>query len=203
MGLEMRLRTLPATMADTPVLPDSTKCKLALLWDTLRDKQKLTNEEVFGYDLRRQWLLGMIKQLPPGMNSAGFNALRTAGFLGLDPSIKVAEGRFQATEWEYWSHWCSSGEPYETYAGWLETLKRETVAEIASIWKGRSAASDKWFEVLCKPNIEGVLSALVKGRIAQARDFEVSGLDQKALAEAMETTTVDPSKSTLERESTN
>jgi hypothetical protein len=150
-----------------PTLPDP-KRKLAVLWDNLRKTQKLTDEEVFGYDLRRQWLLEMFKQLPLGMNSAGFNALRTAGFLGLDPSIKVAEGRFQATDWEYWSHWCSNGEPYETYAAWLETLKRETVAEIESIWNGRSAASDKWFEVLCKPKIEEVLSALIKGRIAQA-----------------------------------
>jgi hypothetical protein len=58
------------------------------------------------------------------------------------------------------------------------------VAELESIWKGRSAASDKWFEVACKPKIEEALSALVKARIAQARDVEVNRLDRKARAGA-------------------
>jgi hypothetical protein len=133
----------------------------------------------------------MLPKAPHGMNLGRLNIghtfedrKRAARWLGLDPSVKVAEGRFRGTDWEYWSHWCSSGEPYKTYAAWLETLKRETVAELESIWKGRSAASDKWFEVACKLKIEEALSALVKARIAQARDVEVNRLDRKARAGA-------------------
>ena len=52
------------------------------------------------------------------------------------------------------------------------------MAELESIWKGSSAASENWFEVVCKPKIEEALSALVKGRIAQApvRQNSVGGL---------------------------
>ena len=168
-------------MADIPALSDLIKRKLAVLWDSLRDSQKLTDEEISGYDLGRQWLLGIFDQPPRGMNLGGFNALnrrRTAGFLGLGPSVKVAEGRFRATDWEYWSHWCSSGEPYQTYAAWLETLKRDTVAELESIWKGRSAVTDRWFEETCKPAMEKALADIVKLRIAQARDVEVQRLQR-------------------------
>ena len=80
-------------------------------------------------------------------------------------------------------YWSSSGEHYEAYAAWLGTLKRETVTELESIWKGRSAVSDEWFEVTCKPAIEKALSALIKGRIGQAREVEMTRLDRKAGSE--------------------
>ncbi len=172
-------------MADLPALSDSTKRKLAVQWDTIRDNQKLTDEEVSGYDLGRQWLLGMLPKAPHGMNLGRLNIghtfedrKRAARWLGLDPSVKVAEGRFRGTNWEYWSHWCSSGAPYETYAEWLDSLKRATVAELASIWNGKSGVTDRWFQTTCAPAIEKALAVLVKQRIAQARDVESKRLER-------------------------
>jgi len=147
--------------ADLPALSESAKRKLAVQWDTIRDKQKLTDQDLVGYDLGRQWLLGMLPKSRQGMNLGGLNIghtfedrTRAAGWLGLDLSVKAAEGRFGATDGEYWWRWCCMGAPYESYADWLETFKRETVAELKAIWAGRSAASDKWFEATCKPAIE-------------------------------------------------
>jgi len=97
---------------------------------------------------------------------------QAAGWLGLDPSVRAAEARFRGTDWEYWRHWCSSRAPYETYAAWLDSLKRDSVAALASIWKGRSDATDRWFQSTCAPAIEKALAALVKLRIRQARDVE-------------------------------
>jgi DNA-binding transcriptional regulator YiaG len=174
-------RIAERAMAAIPALSESTKRKLAVQWDTLRDKQKLTDEDLSGYDLGRQWLLGIVAKPPRGMNLGGLNTSRpkqAACWLGLDPSIRAAEGRFRGIDSEYWSHWCSSGTGYETYAGWLDILKREISAEIESIWKGRTIVTDRWFQGTCAPAIEKALAALAKQRVAQARDFETRRLER-------------------------
>jgi len=166
--------------ADMPSLSDSTKRKLAVHWDTIRDNQKLTDEHLSGYDLGRQWLLGILDKPPRGMNLGGLNTSRpkqAAGWLGLDPSLRAAEARFRGTDSEYWRHWCSSGAPYETYAAWLDSLKRDTVAELASIWNGRSDVTDRWFKSTCGPAIEKALARVAKQRIKQARDVEMRRLE--------------------------
>jgi len=63
-------------MADLPALSDSTKRKLAVQWDTIRDNQKLTDEHLSGYDLGRQWLSGTLTKPPHGMNLGGLNTSR-------------------------------------------------------------------------------------------------------------------------------
>lgn len=182
-------------MADLPALSDSTKRKFAVQWETIRDNQKLTEEHLSGYDLGRQWLLGILAKPPHGMNLGGLNIgrntsedrRRAANWLGLDLSVKAAERRFREIDHEYWLHWHSSGGPYETYAAWLDSLKCDIVAELASIWKGRSDVTDLWSGAKCAPVIEKALASLVKKRIAQARDAETKRLANLSLKAQMGT----------------
>jgi hypothetical protein len=164
-----------------PALSVSTTRKLAVLWDALRDNHKLMDEEVSGYDLGRQWLMGAIAKPPVGMNLGGLNIgpdhKRSASWLGLDPTVRVAEGQFRGIDREYWSRWCSSGLEYQVYGEWLDSVMRQISAELESIWKGRSDASDRWFEGTCRPAIKKALTTLVRERIAQARDVELRRCD--------------------------
>ncbi len=132
-------------MADLPALSEPTLRKLAVQWDTIRDKQKLTDQELEGYDLGRRWLLGTLAERPRGMNLGGFHNAQprqAATWLGLDSSVSAARARFAELDWEYWSLWCSGCFGYEVYRDWLDSIKRQVSNDLASIWKGRSGASD-------------------------------------------------------------
>lgn len=155
------LETMAAVSA-TPVLSDRTKRKLAILWDGLREKFDITEQDVSGYDLGRQWLMGMLpKQRRSIIGYSLVDRKRAAQWLGVGPSVQLAERLFRAMDYsESWKHWCSGGPRYETYAAWLDTLKRYIVAKLESIWIGHSAVTDRWFEETCKPAIEKELSAV-------------------------------------------
>ena len=167
-------------MADLPALSDSTKRKLAVQWDTIRDKQKLTDEDLAGYDRERQKLLSIATKW--SRNDRRHRdprfATQRARWIGESASVRAAEARFRGIDWDYWQHWCHSGAQYEAYAVWLDSLKRDTVAELASIWNGKSDVTDRWFAGTCAPAIEKALAALVKQRIAQARDVESKRLER-------------------------
>jgi hypothetical protein len=164
-------------MTNRPTLSDSATRKLAVLQDDLRDKEKLTDADLSGCDHERQRLMRIVAKPAPGQNLS--RAREKARWLGVGPSTRVALGLFRAIDSEYWTCWNRADEPYEVYAGWLETLKQETVAVLQSIWQGRSASSDKWFAQACKPEIEKALSEHVRGRIAQARQVEMIRLGRK------------------------
>jgi hypothetical protein len=118
---------------------------------------------------------------PRGMNLGGLNTSqpkRAARWLGLDPSVRVTKARFRGIDSEYWSRWCSSGFGYEVYRDWLDSVMRQISAELATIWKGKSDVTDRWFQNTCGPAVEKALSALVKQRIAQARDVESKRLER-------------------------
>jgi hypothetical protein len=179
-----------AVVSGAPVLSDRTKRKLAILWDGLREKHDITEQDVSGYDRGRQWLMGMLPKQGSIIGYSLVDRKRAAQWLGVGPSVQLAERLFREIDYsEYWKQWCSSGEPYETYAAWLDMLKRDIVAKLESIWIGHSAVSDRWFEEICKPAIEEELSALIKGgngrigRITQARGVEMARLE-KAHAKA-------------------
>lgn len=163
-------------MADRPEFSESTKRKLAVRWDTVRDNQKLTEEDLSRHDLERRRLLGIAAKPPRGVNP--LRPKEAARSLGLDPSVRAAVARFRGTDSEYWRHWCFSGTPYQTYAAWLDSLKQETAAELASFWNGRSDVTDRWFQETCAPAIEKALAVLVKQRIAQAREVESKRLEE-------------------------
>jgi hypothetical protein len=172
-------------MADIPPLSNSAKRMLALQWEALRENHKLTDEDISEYDRRRQQLTEVFSKWPhhDPRHRDPRHATQTAQWLGVTPSVRSAEARFRTTGSEFWSHWCASGGPYETYATWLETLKRDTVAELESIWKGHSSLTDCWFEETCKPAIEKSLSSLVQRSRANAREVEMKRLG-KVRAEA-------------------
>jgi len=179
-------------MVDLPELSEPTKLKLAILWDALRNKQNLTDEDVSGYDLGRQWLLGVVINPPHGMKLGGLNIghtfedrKRAAGWLGTDPSVGAAEAWFRGIDSEYWLLWCTTrdGTDYKVYAAWLDSVKRDIVVELKSIWEGRSAATDHWLENTCAPAAEKAISVLITGRISQAQKVAMNRLDLKARAE--------------------
>ena len=60
-------------MPDQPVLSEAAKRKLAVQWDTIRDNHKIADEQLSGYDLGRQWLLGALAKPPRDMNLGGLN----------------------------------------------------------------------------------------------------------------------------------
>lgn len=160
-------------MSDLPELSESTKRRLKIQWDTLRDKHRLTEEHVAKHDHNRNQLLATT----PSRRTPNWpRAKQAACNFGLDPSVRVAEVRFREIDHEYWTKWCSRGMTYEIYASWLEIIKREVCAEVESIWKGRSNLTDCWFQTTCAPAIGKALARLVKLRIAQARDVEVQRL---------------------------
>lgn len=163
-------------MPDLPLLSEATKRKLELQWETVRDQQKLTDQELSDYDKERQRLL-RIPANPP----SHVRPLRphfTARNVGLTQSVTAAEARFRGLDREYWSNWCSSRFGYEVYRDWLDTITRQVSVELAKIWKGRSDVTDRWFDTTCAPAMEKALAALVKQRIAQARDVETKRLER-------------------------
>jgi hypothetical protein len=164
------------TVPDLPALSETTKRKLDLQWETVRGKQKLTEQVLSDYDKERQRLLRM-----PANPPSHVRPLRphwAARDVGLTQSVTAAQARFRGIDREYWSLWCSSGFGYEVYRDWLDSATRQVSTEISSIWKGRSAVTDQWFDSTCAPAIEKVLTALVKQRITQARDVETKRLER-------------------------
>lgn len=172
-------------MAGLPALSDSTNRKLAIQWDTIRDIQKLTDEDLAGYDRDRQRrLLGIVGDPPRvGTGLLRYAAERAhpdeaAHKIGLNPSVRAAEAQFRQADSEYWSQWSSTEAPYEEYAAWLDNLKRDTVAKLASVWNGRSDVTDCWFQSKCVPAIEKALTVLLKKRVEHARDVESARLER-------------------------
>jgi hypothetical protein len=164
------------TKEDLPELSESAKRKRALQWITLLDKHGLTDEQITKYDIDRN----RAGKIAVGQ-AAGSSSRAKEGVvnIGLGPSVRAAEERFRGIDHDYWLHWCASGAGYETYERWLENLKREVLAELRAIWKGRSHLTDRWHEKECRPAVDKALAALLKQRIKQARDVEVKRLDSK------------------------
>ena len=102
--------------------------------------------------------------------------LRAKHDSGITPAVSVAKGRFTNLASEYRLLWESRGTDYQTYSDQLDVLKRQVLSEVASIWKGRSDAASGWYETACAPAIETELNSLMKERIRQARNVELSGL---------------------------
>jgi hypothetical protein len=167
-------------------LSESTRRKLELEWKGIRERQKLTEEDLVRYDRELQNYERVAAKWPrydPRRRDPRYTTLVTYR-LGEAQSEAAAKARFGIEVDEYWLYWCSSGADSETYAALLDSLKQDIVAEFESLWKGRSAATDGWFEKTCRPAIEKVLSPLIERRTGQARKVEISRLDRKARAEA-------------------
>jgi hypothetical protein len=165
-------------MPEPPAFSESTKRKLRVQWDTLRDKHKLEDEDLSSYDQQRNRVARQWEELrgKHGYDQGRKALSQKARSIGLHESIKAAEVRFREYDREYWGHWCSGGFGYEVYREWLDLITRDVSAEFASIWKGRSDVTDLWLQSTCVPAIEKALGILAKTRIAQARDVETKRL---------------------------
>jgi hypothetical protein len=159
-------------MSNLPELSELTKRKLELQWHDLLDKENLTGEHLARFDRGRNRILA------EHTTASSSHEKDAAKKLGLGQSRLAAQRRFRDLDSEYWLRWTSEGSPYETYRNWLDSIEQQILSEFASIWKGRSDATDRWYEKTCKPLIEAALTPLIKGRIAQARQVELQRLDR-------------------------
>jgi len=89
----------------------------------------------------------------------------------------VAEGRFKDLSGEYWQIWLVFGDGYEGFVGWLDILKRQVSAEVASVWKGGSKSVDHWYKKVGAPAVEAALTALVKEGTRRKRAEELTRLE--------------------------
>jgi hypothetical protein len=172
-------RIAEGAMPDMLALSNPAKRRWALQWETLRENHKLTEEDLSEYDRRRQHLTEVSAKWPrhDSRHRDPRYATQAARWLGVTPSVTAAEAAFRRLG-PGMGAWCASGEGYETYAASLDSVKRDIVAELESIWKGRSAATDRWFQQTCAPAIQKALAEIAKPWIAQARDFEVQRLER-------------------------
>ncbi len=162
-------------MADLPELSDSTKLKLALQWSTLLDTNHLTGEHFHWHERERDRLRRIAAQGPgPGPD---WRNERAADETGVRQTVTVAEERFKALSGEYWRPWLNSGNGYEGFVEWLEELRRNVSAEVASIWNGGSNTIENWYERACGPAVEKSLAALVKEGTHRARVAEMKRLE--------------------------
>lgn len=162
-------------MADLPELSGSTKRKLALQWSTLLETNHLTGEHFHRHERERDRLRRIAAQSSgPG---PGWRNERAADETGVRQTVTVAEERFKALSGEYWRPWLNSGNGYEGFVEWLEELRRNVSAEVASIWKGGSKTIESWYERACGPAVEKSLAALVKEGTHRARGAEMKRLE--------------------------
>jgi hypothetical protein len=173
-------------MAELPELSESTKRKLALQWSTLLEKYGLTGEHVHWRERERVKL----RQWPGtrrGRNPDGSWRVdeRLVDKAGIAQSVAIAQGRLYDLAVAYWWLWSSSA-GYEIFAGWLQILNGQVLAEIALIWKGKSDAIDRWYDRACAPAVEMALLPKVKEFEGWARNAELKALQQATTAELLQ-----------------
>ncbi len=161
-------------MADLPELSDSAKRKLLLRWRTLLKANQLTGDHLHRHERERDRLARVAAQSPtPGLSRHE----EDADEVGIFSSVTVAQARFNDLMVEYWRLWYSSGDGYESFAGWLGLVKRQVTDDIATIWKGESKRLDRWYKRACGPAVEEALESLVEEGIGRARAEELKRLE--------------------------
>lgn len=169
-------------MSGLPELSEATKRKLVIQWDALVDHHRLTGQDLDRYASANDRIRQIAVSKAPATRSRWFDSWlleheRAKRESGISPSVAVAKGRLAGLASEYRLLWESSGAGYEVHAVQLELLKGQVLAELASLWKGRSDATYRWYERVCAPAVEKELAALIKERIRQARDVELRRLE--------------------------
>ena len=165
----------PGAMEELSELSESTQRKLQIQWDTLLDHYRLTAQDIDRYASANQRIRRIAVSKPPDIPANRWSDSWLIGHkgarqdTGISPTVAMAEVRFTALASEYWLIWESSGTGYETHVTQLAVLRRRVLAEVASIWKGRSGEAFRWYETACAPAVEGALSVLEREQISQAR----------------------------------
>jgi hypothetical protein len=170
------------SLGHLPELTESSKRKLVVQWDALLDRHRLLEQDVDRYASASDQIRRLAVSKPPETTGRWSQSWflqhhRAKQESGISPSVAAAEERFTAFALEYWPLWESAGARYETYRDQLAVLQQQALAELASIWKGRSDAAYRWYEIGVAPAIEQALTALAKQRVAQARDIEMQRLE--------------------------
>jgi hypothetical protein len=176
-------------MADLPELPESTKRKLEVQYDALLDKYRLTGEHFHWHDEQRDALSRGGKVGPLGGWRGPHGSYRVNERLidreGIAPSVAIAKERFYHLAVAYWGLWSPSA-GYEIFTGWLQILKGQVLAEIASIWKGKSDAIDSWYDRTCASAVEKALLPKVKEFRGWAHNAELKQLQQATTTELLQ-----------------
>jgi hypothetical protein len=168
-------------MLDLPELPEPAKRKPALQWNTLLDAHGLTGEHLQWHANERE-RRHRVAAICGGDSGRGETAVDD---IGIQPSVEAAKARFSDLSGEYRRRWLSSGAGYEVFAAWLDILKRHTSEEVASVWKSRSKAIDRWYKRACEPAVEEALADLVREGTDRARADELKRLERGSIEDAL------------------
>jgi hypothetical protein len=177
-----QVRFVEGTIPDVPELSKAVKRTLAIQWDALVDQYRLTAQDIDRYASANDRIRQIAVAKPPDIRSGRWleswllEHQRATQESGITPSVSVAKASFTNLASQYWLLWESSGAEYKTFSDQLDVLKRQVLADVALIWKGRSDAAARWYETACARAIETELSTLIKERVRQARNVELSRL---------------------------
>jgi len=164
-------------MTNPPDLTEATKRKLSIKWDDLLAEARLTGEHLEWHTKAPKF--GHVKVMMDGVDTGQRLSIPVkTDHIGVDPSVSVAKGRFRDLAQEYWLIWQESGTGWEICKTWLEDVKRQVLGELASLWKGRSDAIDRWYVRVCGPAIEDSLTKSVDERVKEARSVELRRLER-------------------------
>ena len=169
-----------------PELSESAQRMLKIQFDTHRDFHHLNGEHFEWHAKERKRLIGV----PGARKWRGRDGVwhvdeRLVDDTGIIPSVAMAKNRFGDLVNEFWRHW-SSNAGWETFAAWLDILKQQTMAELASIWKGKSREIDSWYDRACAPAVEAALASKVKEFMGWARNAELKALERANYDEFLE-----------------
>src|SRR5579884_2383117 len=124
-------------MADLPALPDLAKRQLQLRWKRLLIRYHLTGVHYRWADqqLERELERERDRRLRLAIKTPGSAAqiLMETTSLGIHASCAVADSHLQNLSNEYWELWLCSGASHELFGSWLAELKRQVLADVASV----------------------------------------------------------------------
>jgi hypothetical protein len=167
-------------MSVLPELSASTKRSLAIKWDMVLETVGLTEEQVAACDQDWKHSLRVSDDLVNRFAEREVIVRGRRRFEFADvkmvQSLVVAEDWFQNLEHEYFAIWTDSGSVWELYKTWLAAIELLVLVAVESIWKRHPEPLTVWYETVCKPALEKLLSKLVKESIDRARLAEVRAL---------------------------
>lgn len=186
-------------MPDLPELSADKKNELAAMWDTWLYAIGLTEDKLASYD--RELNEASVLAKTPATEAIAFatRGARTEIDPKLTQSVELAEDWFRCHIFEYWTRFRSSALGHETYVGWLDVLKQQASDKVESLWKGRSEATDKWFQNVCRPQVQKALTTIEGQAIKMSLDLKLERARLTATLNRRFEPTVEDIKAALEK----
>jgi hypothetical protein len=125
-------------MFGLPKLSEPANVRLAFQWNVLLERRRLNGDA------------------PWGDEGAVYDA-------GSVPAVALAEVWFECLVVEYYRRSLSLRTEPEAFTGWLDGLRMRVSVEIGLVWKDVSKSRGAWYQLVCRPDVEKALAALVKG----------------------------------------